>query len=152
MSGNLSSTQGVVATPGRVSRGGSADGGSEAAQLAVMSGKAGHTANIQWGFSIMGTPGLGRDPRGRPPDRHGLVMKLVETPHLSCGTLDLESAGGDLRTGDRSRRFSGPQPALGQTEGVPAEAQPVRNEQTRTQNSGQNQSPAPWGQDPQHRR
>jgi hypothetical protein len=102
MSGNLSSTQGVVANPGRVSRGGSADGGSETAQLAVMSGKAGHTADIQRCFSIMGTPGLGRGPRGRPPDRHGLVVKLVETPHLSCGTLDLESAGGDLRTGDRS--------------------------------------------------
>jgi len=34
-------------------------------------------------------------------------MKPVETLHLLLSPLDLESAGGSLRPGERSRRFGG---------------------------------------------
>jgi hypothetical protein len=94
-----------VTDAGRINRGGSADGGRETAQLAVMSGKASHTARFQRRFSIMGPPGLDCGPRGRPRDRDGLLMKPVETLHLFLSPLDLESAGGSIRPGERRRRF-----------------------------------------------
>jgi hypothetical protein len=70
-----------------------------------MGGKASHTASFQRRFSILGPPGLGCGPRGRPRDRDGLLMKPVETLHLSLRPLDLESASGSLRPGERRRRF-----------------------------------------------
>jgi len=47
----------------------------------------------------MGAPGLCRGSRGRPRDRHGLLIKLVETADLCRGALDLEPARNGVRGG-----------------------------------------------------
>ncbi|GLS02482.1 hypothetical protein GCM10007859_25060 [Brevundimonas denitrificans] len=65
-----------------------------------MPGKASHTIRVHRGFSIMGAPGLCRGAHGRPHDRRGLLMKLVETPDLVRGALDLQATRGGVRGGD----------------------------------------------------
>lgn len=77
-------------------------------------------------------------------------MKPVETLHLLLSPLDLESAGGSLRLGERRRRFGHLEPVSGQAEGIPAETQPGENDQAQPQNPDQTQCPTPRGQDPQH--
>ena len=96
-SGNRSSTQGLVAASGRVSRGGSADGGSEAAQLAVMTGEASPAIRVQRIIGIMGAPRLCRGPRGLPRHGHCLLVTFFEPPRLVRGAHGLEPARGGVR-------------------------------------------------------
>ena len=77
-------------------------------------------------------------------------MKPVETLHLTDSPLDLESAGGSLRPGERRRRFGHLQPVSGQSEGIPAETRHGEKDQAHPQNPDQTQCPTPRGQDPEH--
>lgn len=78
-------------------------------------------------------------------------MKLIETPDLVRGALDLEPARIGVRGGDRGPDLSRPQPSLGQPQRVPAKAQRIQAYQGGAQNPGHGQHPAPWSQGPQER-
>ena len=78
-------------------------------------------------------------------------MNLFEASALIRHGFDFKPAGRGISHGDRRTDFRCPQPALGQPERIPAEAQPVQADQRRPENPHPDQHPAPKGQGPQKR-
>lgn len=108
-SGSRSSTHALIAACGIINRGGAADGGGEAAQLAIVAEKAIGASRIHRCRFIRSTPGLGRGVGGHTRDRQGLVVTVFETAGLVGHPFDFEPARTGIGDGGRGAVFRRPQ-------------------------------------------
>ena len=143
--------QGVVAACGKVSRGGAADGGSEAAQLAIVADKAIGASRIQRNRGVMGAPGLGRGDGGGPLDRQGLLMMVFKAAVLFGPAFAFKAPRDGVRHRGGGVRLGGSQSSPGQVERIPAKAQSMPKNDGRADERYGQQTPAGWSQHPQQR-
>ncbi len=131
----------MVAVDGRFSRGGGADAGGDAAQLAIMPGKTSGASGIQKVFSVMGVPRFGLGPDRGSGELKGLSLMDFETAFLRGRTFTFEPASGGVGLGRRGALLGRLKAATRTVERVPAE--PKRLDQTGEDHEGGDNREAP---------